>query len=101
SGEAAGPLCVLPRSPPHWVSARRSWWSARRVVGAAVAGPDGRLQVGGGVGRAVADPGDGRADGTGHVDPRSLGLRAELPGPAAEPGGGGELADEEVPLGAE
>jgi hypothetical protein len=57
--------------------------------------------VGGGGRGAVADLGDRRPDGPGDVDPGAFGFRAEAPGPAAETGGGGELADQEVFLGAE
>ena len=55
----------------------------------------------GGVRGAVADAGDRGPDGPGDVEPGSFGIRAELPRPAAEPGRGGELADQEVFLGAE
>src|SRR5690348_12938820 len=73
----------------------------RRGVGAAGAGPDGPVEVGGGGRGAVADLGDGGPDGPGDVEPGAFGFRAEAPWPAAEPGRGGELADQEVLLGAQ
>jgi SAM-dependent methyltransferase len=57
--------------------------------------------VGGGGRGAVADLGDRGPDGAGDVEPGAFGFRAEAPGPAAEPGRGGELADQEVLLGAQ
>src|SRR6266567_3381517 len=70
-------------------SARPFW----RGVGAAGAGPDGPVEVRGGGRGAVADLGDRRPDGAGDVDPGAFGFRAEAPGPAAEAGRGGELAN--------
>jgi hypothetical protein len=57
--------------------------------------------MGGGVRGAVADPRDRGPDGPGDVEPGSFGFRAERTRPAAESGRGGELADQEVFLGAE
>jgi hypothetical protein len=57
--------------------------------------------VGGGGRCAIADPGDRGPDGAGDVEPGAFGFRAEAPWPAAEAGRGGELADQEVFLGAE
>jgi len=57
--------------------------------------------VSGGIRGAVADAGDRGPDGSGDVEPGSFGLPAELARPAAETGRGGELADQEVFLGAQ
>jgi hypothetical protein len=57
--------------------------------------------VSGGIGRAVADAGDRGPDGPGDVEPGSFGFPAELARPAAETGRSGELADQEVLLGAQ
>ena len=81
--------------------AGRSGRPLRRAVGAAGSGPDGLVEVGGGVRGAVADAGDRGPDGPGDVEPGPFGFRAELPRPAVEPGRGSELADQEVLLGAE
>src|SRR5262249_50411574 len=75
--------------------------SAGRGVAAAGSGPDGGVQVSGGVRRAVADPQDRGADGPGDVEPRPFGFRAEPSRPPAEPGRGGELAGQAVTRGAE
>src|SRR6185369_3895618 len=87
---------------------RRVYWRmscsarvVRRGVRAAGTGPDGLVQVGGGGRGAVADLGDRGPDGAGDVEPGTFGFRTEAPGPAAEPGRGGELVDQEVLLGAQ
>ena len=57
--------------------------------------------MGGGGRGAVADLGDRGPDGAGDVEPGTFGFSTEAPWPAAEPGRGGELADQEVLLGAQ
>jgi hypothetical protein len=59
------------------------------------------VEVGGGGWRAVPEAGDRRSDGPGDVEPGTFGFGAQAPGPAAESGRGGQLAEQEVLLGAQ